>query len=138
MTTVTVDQQDGDSDDNRLKVLETQGVKTEGRLTHVEQTLSIHGSKLDQIITAVSAFSHRPVFDVHKMISSVRDVVVVGGAFCTLAVWFVLTLTAAQQTATTLEMKQIREIHEMELKHMKEKLEWFRTQRPSATMEKAS
>lgn len=113
-----------DDDESRLKVLETQGVKTEGRLTHVENTLLVHGGKLDQIITAVNTFSGRPIFDVHKVISSVRDVIVIAGAASTLAVWFVLTLTAADQKSTQLELKHIREMHNVELQQMKERLAW--------------
>lgn len=115
---------DGISDDNRLKLLETQGVKTEGRLTHVENTLTVHGSKLDQIILAVNTFSGRPIFDLHKVVSSVRDVIVICGAASTLAVWFVLTLTAANDKATALELSHMKELHALEMNHLKERIAW--------------
>ncbi len=122
-TTIVTENSDSNAnDDNRLKVLETQGVKTEGRLTHVENTLVVHGSKLDQIITAVNTFSGRPVFDIHKVISSVRDVIVIAGAASSLAVWFVLTLTAAENRATALELAHLKEIHNLEMGVMKDKL----------------
>src|SRR6185436_1993469 len=111
-----------DEDDRRLKALETQGVKTEGRLTHVESTLVVHGSKLDQIISAVNTFSGRPVFDVHKVITSLAAITVVVGAASTLAVWFVLTLTAAENRTTALEIAHMKAMHNLEISFLKEKL----------------
>lgn len=101
----------------RLDKLEDHALKTEGRLGIIEQTQSIHGTKLDQIVQAVTTYGARPVFDAHRTVSLVRDVVVMASVFSSLAVWLVLTLTSANDKVTeTRLMYQERQIHELVLK----------------------
>jgi len=109
-------------DDTRLHRLETQGVKTEGRLSHVENTLVVHGTKLDQIITSVQQFTGRPIFDIHKMISTIRDILGIAGVFGFLAVWLIVTINAATERATALEIKHNAEIAAIRNEFMAERI----------------
>jgi hypothetical protein len=111
--------------DDRLGTLERHAVKTESRLDGIERTQVDHGVKLERIVTAVTQFDSRPKFDVHKILSSVRDLVVVASVFSTLAVWFVLTLTASNDKAVELSIKHEAERVELRLAAFRERLAWI-------------
>lgn len=87
-------------DDTRFSKLEAHAIKTEGRIETIERTQVQHSTKLDQIFTAVTKAEGRPVFDIWRAVSSLRDVVLLAGSVGTLAVWLVLTLTAANTRVT--------------------------------------
>lgn len=97
-------------DDGRLIKLENHALKTEGRLDTIEKTQSSHSVKLDQIFTAVTIQQNVPRFDVHKMISTIRDILGIAGVFGFLAVWLIVTLNAATERATALDIKHNAEI----------------------------
>jgi len=93
----------------RFEQLETHAIKTEGRLDTIERTQHQHGSKLDQIVTAVTRYDSRPVFDIQKTVSMVRDVFAICAVIASLSVWLVLTLTSSRDAATTLEISYLKE-----------------------------
>lgn len=111
--------------DDRLGTLERHAVKTESRLDGIERTQVDHGAKLERIVNAVTGFESRPRFDVHKILSSVRDLVVVASVFASLSLWFVLTITAANDKATELEIKHQAEKVEIKLSAFRERLAWL-------------
>ncbi len=95
-----------------LERLEEQQRSQEAKLRELATTqvqhgvkLDQHGTKLDQIITAVTRYDARPAFDLQKTTSMIRDVFVVGSALSGLAVWLILTLTAADTRLAENEQK---------------------------------
>lgn len=88
----------------RLDILENHAVKTEGRVGVIEQTLGVHGEKLDQIVTAVTRYDARPVFDFHTWVKTIGVLIGMGSVFGGLAVWLVLTLTAADARVTEVKL----------------------------------
>ena len=95
-----------DPDDvGRLEKLETHAVQTSSRLDHIERTQVHHGNKLDQIVTAVTRAEGKPVFEIAKTVSMVRDLFAIGAILASLSIWLVLTLTAANDRVTELQIK---------------------------------
>jgi hypothetical protein len=93
----------------RLETLEDHAIKTEGRLTVIESTQRSHGDKLDRIVEAVTTYGARPVFNLSGAISMVRDIFAIASVIGGLAVWFVLTMTAANDRISQIEIAHMRE-----------------------------
>jgi hypothetical protein len=102
MTTTT-------AENGRLDKLEDHAVRTEDRLNVIEKTQGVHGDKLDQIVTAVTRYDSRPVFDFHQWTRTIGVLVAIFGAFATLATWFVLTMNAAENRVVALEIVHLKE-----------------------------
>lgn len=109
-----VKMQTTDNENGRLALLEDHATRTEGRLGVIERTQGEHGDKLDRIMTAVTRYDASPKFDLQKNVSMIRDLVVMASVIASLAVWLVLTLTAANDRVTELKLQQ-----------QAEKIEWL-------------
>lgn len=110
-------------DDTRLIKLENHALKSEGRLDTIEKVQGQQSVKLDQIFTAVTIQQNAPKFDIHKMISTVRDILGIAGVFGFLAVWLIVTLNAATERATALDIKHNAEIANMRNDYTRERLD---------------
>lgn len=120
-------------DDYRFTKLEAHAIKTEGRIETIERTQVQHSAKLDQIFTAVTKAEGRPVFDIWRAVSSLRDVVLLAGSVGTLAVWLVLTLTAANTRVTEERLAFQKELSgeryeliNLRFKALDERTDWLR------------
>jgi hypothetical protein len=114
------DVQTTDGENGRLADLEGHATRTEGRLGVIERTqldqgrVQIeHGDKLDRIMTAVTRYDARPIFNIHEWVRTAGVVIglslTAGGIFSSLAVWLVLTLTAANDRVQEVELRYTKE-----------------------------
>jgi hypothetical protein len=65
--------------EHRLNQLERQYSVTDSRLDNVENMLASQGQKIDQIVSAVTQVSAKPVFNPAAILSFVRDAAVLIG-----------------------------------------------------------
>ena len=94
--------------ETRLDTLERHADRTEGRLEAIEKTQTAHGGKLDEIIRAVTVQGAVPRFNFHewaRTLGMLTGLVFMGGTIISgLAMWLVLTLTAADTRATDIRL----------------------------------
>lgn len=119
----------GNPADGRLHALEGHAIKTEGRLDRIDDTLRAHGAqmgqldgKMDQIITAVtrSEASQREPFDIHAWVRTVGVLFTCASILAGLALWFVITVTAADTKVQAKETERIAETTKMADLHLRE------------------
>jgi hypothetical protein len=101
--------QTSEKENGRLALLEDHATRTEGRLGVIERTQVDHGDKLDRIVVAVTRYDALPKSDFSKNVSMARDLVVMGSVLASLAVWLVITLTAANDRVTDLRLQVVSE-----------------------------
>jgi uncharacterized coiled-coil protein SlyX len=108
-------------DEARLAALEEHGRHTEkqlGELSHqvrnLAQVQAGQTAKLDRIADAVSRQEYAPRFDFQRSVQTVRDLFVISGTLGALAIWLVVTLTAATDQVTEVRIQSImRDQHDM-------------------------
>jgi hypothetical protein len=130
---------DAKSDDRdtvtRLDLLERHALDTERRLAAIESTQSAHGGKLDRIVEALSNVTARPVFDASRLMSTIRDGIVI--VFTLLVpsaaalLWMITVVTSADDEVqkTKLEYLAARQDQIME------QFEWAPKNRPRSRTE---
>jgi hypothetical protein len=111
----------------RLDKLEDQAIRTNGRLDAIEATQASHGAKLDGIGASLNNLAHslvkydsRPQFDLAKTVSVVRDTFAILAVLGSLAVWFVLTMTAANNQLTVERIARVED----RVTWMRDKFDW--------------
>jgi hypothetical protein len=94
---------------DRLRALEAHATSTETRLTSVEKTLAMHGSKLDRIVSAVTEHTAKPQFNPREMVSFIRDVVVLAAAAGSVIVYVATNIMAGPASLLDLRLTHIEE-----------------------------
>ncbi len=94
--------------EGKLDNLERRADRTDGRLEVIEKTQTSHGGKLDEIIRHVSVQQATPRFNFHewaRTLGMIIGLTFTGGSIISgLAVWLVLTLTAADTRVTDVRL----------------------------------
>lgn len=92
---------------DRLRTLEAHATNTETRLTSVEKTLALHGSKLDRIMSAVTEHTAKPQFNPREMVSFIRDVVVLAAAAGSVIIYIASNIAAGPASLLDLRLTHI-------------------------------
>lgn len=95
---------------DRLRALETHATGTETRLTNVEKTLALHGSKLDRIMAAVTEHTAKPQFNPREMVSFIRDVVVLAAAAGSVIIYIASNIAAGPTSLLDLRLTHIEQM----------------------------